>query len=136
MRLQPPASPGEGVWYRLELDLDFSKVPVGATVDVVADGLIEEPARKTVDEVRDTHVSRILPHNSYGATKVATMWILLPERHHEGRLDLMAYPTGKPHEKRSVLPTRQFESLGGALVGWQIIGPEADTTYEGHWLID
>ena len=42
----------------------------------------------------------------------------------------------QPQVKHSVHPTRQFEALGGSVLGWQIIGPEPDTTYEGHWVLD
>jgi predicted acylesterase/phospholipase RssA len=63
----------------------------------------------------------------------------LLERYYEKYLygDTCLYELPKqPELQRSALASRPFESLGGAVVGWRIIGPEPDTTYEGHWVLD
>ena len=64
------------------------------------------------------------------------MWIILPAHRNIGRLELVAYPTGHPQEWQQVHPTRQFEAAGGSVVGWEIVGPEPDTTYESRWVLD
>ena len=130
MRLDSSKAATRESMYLLELDLDFSKIANGATVDVVAEGLLEN------DPDGEHSRSRLVPHTSYGETKTATMWILVPQHWNAERLELIAYDRNKPEEQRSVRPTRQFEALGGAVLGWQIIGPEPDTTYEGHFVLN
>ena len=118
VRLAPGAGSGEEPMYRLELDLDFSRIPVDANVDVIVDGLIQD------EPGAGRRRARPVPHATYGDTKMATMWILLPERRHAGRLELIAYSRLRPQDKRSVRPTREFEARGGSVLGWQIIGPD------------
>jgi hypothetical protein len=130
MRLAAALGTEGGTVYRLELDLDFSRVPTGANVDVVIDGLLGGSTGGR------SNPGRPLPHISHGDTKVATMWILLPQHRRAGRLELFAYANSRPQEKRAMQPTRQFEALGRSILGWQIIGLESDTTYEGHWILD
>jgi hypothetical protein len=130
MRIAPATASEAGPMYRLELDLDFSRVPVNASVDVLVDGLLRD------DPDAPRNGGRPVPHETYGDTKLVTMWILLPEHRRAGRLELIAYPRLRPQEKRSVRPTRQFEAHGGSVLGWQIIEPDPDTTYEGHWVLD
>lgn len=117
--------------YRWELDLDFSGVPIGEAVEVVVDEVYRGPE---IREGRDG--ANALLHVSYGITKVARMWILMPSRRPGGRLSLIAYEASKPEERRPIRPTRLFTALDGAVVGWEIIGPDPDTTYEGHWILD
>jgi hypothetical protein len=61
---------------------------------------------------------------------------LLPERRPAGRFELIASPASHPRTHHVILPTRAFEALGGRVFGWQIVEPEPDATYEGHWLIE
>ncbi|WP_337173664.1 patatin-like phospholipase family protein [Paludisphaera sp.] len=122
---------GEARDYRWELDLDFSGVPIGEPVEVIVDQIYRGPE---IREGRDG--ANALVHVSYGITKVARMWILMPSRRPGGRLSLIAYKASKPEERRPIRPTRLFEALDGAVVGWEIIGPDPDTTYEGHWILE
>jgi hypothetical protein len=130
MRLPGPSDGESGVSSRLEIDVDFSKVPADATAEVIVEGLLlGDP------EGGPSH-ARLVPHTTYGTTRTATMWIILPEGQHAGRLELVAYDARKPSEKQTVRPTRRFEALNGSVVGWQIIDPAPNTTYEGHWVLD
>lgn len=129
LRLAAPG--GEGGEYRWELDLDFNGVPVGEPVEVVVDQVYRGPE---IREGRDG--ANALVHVSYGVTKVATMWILMPSRRPSGRLSLIAYSPERPEERRPVRPTRMFDALDGTVIGWEIIGPDPDTTYEGHWILE
>ena len=127
---QIPPADGRGP-YRWELDLDFSGVPIAEPVEVVVDQIYRGPE---IRAGRDG--ANALVHTSYGVTKVATMWILMPSSRPAGRLSLIAYKASTPEERRPVRPTRLFDALDGAVVGWEIIGPDPDTTYEGHWILD
>ncbi|WP_165251418.1 patatin-like phospholipase family protein [Paludisphaera soli] len=130
-RTEPEPTEGDGVTYRWELDLDFSGVPHGEVVEVVVEQIYRGP------EIRAGRVGvNSLVHVSNGVTKVASMWILMPSRRPAGRLSLIGYKIDAPEERRPIRPTRMFEVLDGAVVGWQIIGPDPDTTYEGHWILD
>jgi hypothetical protein len=131
-RIQHPRGPAgaDDTAYRLELDLDFSQVPVGLAVDVVVEGLIRS------EHPEGHNAVHAVPHTNYGDTKVATMWIFLPSRRNSGRLDLVASATREPRETHSVRPTRQFEAARGSVIGWQIIDPEPETTYEARWILD
>jgi predicted acylesterase/phospholipase RssA len=127
----PETSGGENVAsYRLEIDLDFSKVPIDATTDVIVEGLL------LGDPAGGSSHARLVPHTTYGTTRTATMWIILPEGQHAGRLELIVFDARKPSEKQTVRPTRRFEALKGSVVGWQFIDPAPNTTYEGHWVLD
>ena len=130
-QVAPAAGDDGGPSYRWELDLDFSHVPVGETVEVV----LEQVYRG--EELQKSRAgNNSLLHASHGVTRLANMWIIMPDRRPSGQLRLIAYKTDQPQERRPVKPTRLFEALDGAVVGWQIIGPDPDTTYEGHWMLD
>lgn len=129
---QAPATDGTAAsMYRLELDLDFTKVAANTTVDVIVDGAIQHEGEGTSKQILHP-----VPHTSYGDTKLATMWIILPNRRNAGRLQVIAYPTNRPQEKRQAYPTREFVSTRKNLVGWQIVGPAPDTTYESYWVLE
>jgi hypothetical protein len=117
--------------YHWELALDFSGVPVGETVEVELEQINRLAAGQGPSEGDNA-----LLHTSNGITRLASMWILMPDRRPAGHLQLSAYEAGKPEARKAVRPTRMFEALDGSVVGWQIIGPDPDTTYEGHWMVD
>jgi len=130
-RIDVPSAGDDNPSYRWELDLDFSEVAVGAEVEVVVDQIYSGPEiRKSRDG------GNALVHVSNGITKVASMWILMPPDRPAGRLGLVGYKTDEPEKRRNVRPTRLFEALDGDVVGWQIIGPDPDTTYECHWVLE
>jgi hypothetical protein len=129
---QAPANDGAAASrYRLELDLDFTKVPANTTVDVIVDGAIQHEGDGATKQILHP-----VPHTSYGDTKLATIWIILPNRRNAGRLQVISYPTDRPQEKREAYPTREFVSTRKNLVGWQIVGPAPDTTYESYWVLE
>jgi predicted acylesterase/phospholipase RssA len=116
--------------YRYELDLDFSQVPAGTTTDVTVEVMSWDDSEEQSD------LARALPHTIYGDTKVTSMWILLAERRPAGRFRLIVSSQNQPGPEHAVRPTRYFETMGGRVFGWQIVGPEPAATYEGHWLME
>lgn len=123
LRLEHDA--GAALPYRWELALDFSKVPLGGVVDVITEQLFR-------GSVQGSSGSGSLKHTSFGDTKEATMWVLLPRDHPSGEMRLVASRGGE--EARSeVRPTRRMQALDGAVVGWQLIDPEPGVVYECRW---
>ena len=131
LRRGEESNDADGTHYRWELDLNFSNVLVGDITEVVVDQAYSGPE---IRKGRDS--GNALVHVSNGITKLAAMWILMPTSRPGGRLGLAAYRSGKPEERKPVRPTRLFEALDGDVVGWQVIGPDPDTTYECHWVLD
>jgi hypothetical protein len=62
--------------------------------------------------------------------------MLLPGHRRPGGLELFASKWDRPHVRKLVQPTRRFEALNGSVLGWQIIEPDPNTTYEGHWVLE
>jgi hypothetical protein len=130
MRIASPDEGDQGVSYRYELDLDFSTIPADTPIEVTAEGLFWG------DSEGKSAGSRTLPHIVHGDTKVTSMWVLLGEPRPAGQFELIVSHRDQPGGQHAVRPTRYFESIGGRIYGWQIIGPEPDASYEGHWLLE
>jgi hypothetical protein len=130
MRAEPSAAVPDRPFYRYELDFDFSRVSADTTVDVTVENMSwNDPEGRSGG-------FRALSHTVLGDTKVTSMWVLLPERRPPGRFRLIASSAGEPGADHAVRPTRFFEAMRGRTFGWQIVGPEPDTTYEAHWVME
>jgi hypothetical protein len=128
-RLRPSPSEDSTGIVRWELDLDFSRIDRGKTVNVTMRRLF--PGSTEPWHANASSVS----HLSYGTTRLATMWIFLPESRPNARLQLVAVDVDSAGKRtqRPVTPTHQFRANDGAVVGWQLLDP-APGLYECHWV--
>jgi predicted acylesterase/phospholipase RssA len=126
-RLQPAADDiEEGITW--ELDLDLSEVKPGETANVGIRRLF--PGTTAPWHANAQSVS----HLSYGNTRLTTMWLFLPESHPNARLQLVLVGVDSKGGRiqSPVTPTHQFRANDGAVVGWQLLDPQAGL-YECQW---
>ncbi len=66
-------------------------------------------------------------------TKVASLWVLLPEANPYERFELFAYDAETGRLVKSIEPTYSFEMEDGTVFGWMLVDPSQKYAYECHW---
>ncbi len=111
-----------------EVSLDFSDVPVGATVQVVV-GIMQAVQP-------DDH--RLAQKQWWrfevdAAPEVATSWILLPDDQPHANFSVVRFRNESPEVVELVQPTHQTRMQGGAVINWSVVHPEPGYTYSSRW---
>jgi hypothetical protein len=127
-RLRPNADRPQGELQgmtRWELDFNLNGQPPGIVADIVVQQLYRSDS---VGEMGSSAVS----HLSYGKTRAATMWLILPAGHPHRQLELLLADEQTPNQLHVVTPDRHLRAKEGAVEGWQLHNP-APGRYECHW---
>lgn len=117
---------GHGV-FLWQLDLDFSRIPIGDEVDVITDSmLIPEVASQTDDEGR-------FNFSISTETGLTTIWVLMPEGRRYESLEMSKHSIDNPNAPEEVVPTVQVEMPLGSLITFQLVNPDANYLYTCRW---
>jgi hypothetical protein len=126
LRKSPCVQPSGESRFMYEAEFDLSSVPAGEDFDIgfelTAPGIQGREARQ----------KRLL-FPIIAPTKVATMWVLLPEELPYRDFELISYDQNAPTRVESVEPTYRFEMADGSLFGWMLVAPRDGYMYECRW---
>lgn len=109
-----------------EAGFDLSSVPDDATVDIGFE--IMSPGLQGEDNQLP-----ILQFPIVAETKIASMWILLPEGRPYDRFELLAFDVASGNLVKSVEPTYSFDMADGTVFGWMVVDPSQQYLYECRW---
>lgn len=125
-RRTPHVGPSGQAGFLNELEFDLSSVPEGRDFEIGFE--VTEPGlqgRKGADER--------LSFPILAPTDVATMWVFLPEGRPFRSYQLIGYDPEIPTVVDSIEPTYDFELADGTLLGWMLVAPQSNYTYECRW---
>jgi len=121
-RLKKPG--GSYLW---QIDLDFSRVPIGQDVDVITDALLHpDVASQTTDSGRfDITVP--------AEAGLVTIWVLMPEDRRYDSFTIGKYALNDPDSTEEVIPAVMAELPLGSLITFELVQPDAKYRYECRW---
>ena len=109
------------------MDLDFSRIPIGADAEVVLEGLlISEFAEQYGDQGR-------FQFSILADTGLAQIWMLMPVDRDYEHFEISGCPIGEPDRSQTVVPATTVELPIGSIATFQLINPRHDYRYECRW---
>jgi hypothetical protein len=114
--------------YVWQVKLDFQKVPVGSTTDVIVEAIL--PAEQDVRQGLERPWWRF---EVDADPEVVTSWLLLPDHLANRQPCLIRYQNSKPDIFEFVEPTHSSAILNGRILNWTVVHPKADYTYSYRW---
>jgi predicted acylesterase/phospholipase RssA len=122
VRMQQPS--GKYLW---EMDLDFSRIPLGDDVDVLFDGALPSD---TMTESSDAGSFSFSIATTTGITQI---WMLMPTDRVYDKFEIIRYPIGKFGSAEFVTPDSQIELPIGSIATFRLLNPTVDYRYECRW---
>lgn len=113
--------------FRWQLDLDFSRVPIGQDVDITTDALL--PREAFMVTPTEAQLSFTIP----AETGLAKIWILMPSDRSYYGFEIIRTALSNPDDSEVVIPTDKVELPLGSLVTFQLVAPEENFRYECRW---
>ncbi len=113
--------------YTWELTYDFSKIPPGETVDLLAELMAREGIQAT-----DVHAQSVT-FTVEQPSAVFSIWMLLPEGRAYRSFDLIRYKVDEPCSVETVEPTHRFTSEDQTMIAFGLLAVKPGYTYECRW---
>ena len=108
--------------------LDFSHVPLGETVEVELNILLDVPAAENRFADREWWRFEV-----DAVPEIATSWILLPSDKASTGYAVVRWENDHPEVIEMVKPTHQTEMDDGSVINWSVVHPEPNYTYSTRW---
>ncbi|MGY8769298.1 MAG: patatin-like phospholipase family protein [Pirellulales bacterium] len=113
--------------YLWELDLDFSRVPLGGDVEVVLDEVMAS------EQIKHGTAEGRFEFSVTASTGLVQMWVLMPtNRAYEG-FEIIGYPIDDPGHIEVIEPSTKVELPLGSIATFQLINPKPKYHYECRW---
>lgn len=114
--------------YEWQLNLDFTGVPVGRTVNIIMEALMPAGPVQPASRGRKWWEFEV-----DAGPEVATDWLLLPDGWPRDDAQLVRFPNGKPDEHEVVAPTHHSSIFGDSILNWIVVHPKVGYTYTYRW---
>ncbi len=131
VRRCPLPAVGNRDHYIWEVQLDFSRVAIGATVHFVVETLVLNNANNP--EFNEKEWSR---YEVDGHPELAAAWILLPAEKRYTSFHLVKYHHENENDAILIEPTRQSVIQHGTILNWAVVNPEPNVTYSCRWALE
>ncbi len=105
-----------------EFAYDFSSVPLGETVALEAEALLQTRAHTD----RASFVVRM-------KTDLVSVWMLFPADRPYRTYSLVRYPLDRSTGPEIMNARYKIDHPYGSLIGWSVVNPEIDSVYECRW---
>ncbi len=113
--------------YQWQLELDFSRVPVGADTEVIIEGHVASDMRHlTHDEGRFQFSIPI-------STGMAQIWMLMPVGRNYDFFEISGHPIDDPKRVHTIVPHTKVELPLGSISTFLLVNPAEDYRYECRW---
>ncbi len=123
-----PGSPEDEKLIHWEVGVDFAKVPVRDSADIVYEHL--SPGRF----LRDGIGSTTLAFDVEAPTIELTRWLLLPPGKEYRSWQMIRYPRGQPDASEQVRPVTEYLADDYSILSFKLLSLEPGYTYELTWL--
>jgi predicted acylesterase/phospholipase RssA len=110
-----------------EVGVDFQRVPLGHSVDLVYEHLSPGLFLKVGLD------STSLAFDVKAETIELSRWVMLPEGREFERFELIRYPTGSPQAVTPVEPISEFQSDDFSILAFKLLALRPGFTYELTW---
>jgi len=112
---------------RFEIGVDFQKVPLGDSVDIMYEH--SSPGLFLTTGLESTTLS----FDVEAETIELTRWLLLPQGRRYRSFSMVRYPKGNPRAVESVRPVSEFRSSDYTILAFKLLALDEGYTYELTW---
>ena len=113
--------------YRWELDMDFSRVPMGDDVELILEFNLSQEA------ATQSHRSGNFFFSIPFKTGLSQVWVLMPEGRTYKSFEVISFPIDQPDRAELIVPDSKVELPFGSIAMFRLINPDADHRFECRW---
>ncbi len=113
--------------YRWEMDLDFSRTPMGDEVDLLIEGVLP------TDTLTHSADAASFSFSISATTGITEIWILMPRDREHDQFQIVRYPIGQFDAAEHVKPDSHVELPIGSIATFRLLNPTKNYQYECRW---
>lgn len=115
---------GSSQW---EINLDFSRLPLGDDMEVVIEGMMISEASEQFSDRGEFLFT--IPAD----TALLNIWMLMPYGRDYEHIEVSGYPIGQPDLAKTIVPTSTVALPIGSIATFQLINPKHNYQYICRW---